>query len=78
MSVTVYGKPGCRPCKSTVAKLDEFGIEFEYVDISQAPEALDTIQSLGHMQAPVVVTDRGHWSGYNPDRIEALQEPLAA
>ena len=78
MSVTVYGKPGCRPCKSTVAKLEEFEIDFEYVDISQTPEAYETLKSLGHMQAPVVVTDMGHWSGYNPDRIQALVEPLAA
>jgi glutaredoxin-like protein NrdH len=34
--------------------------------------------SLGHLQAPVVIVDGDHWSGYRPDRIKSLAEKLAA
>ena len=29
------------------------------------------------MQAPVVVTDEGHWSGFRPDKIDELASRLA-
>ena len=35
-------------------------------------EALERLKSLGYMQAPVVVTDQDHWSGFRPDKIEEL------
>ena len=27
---------------------------------------------MGYMQAPVVVTDNDHWSGFRPDKIATL------
>jgi glutaredoxin-like protein NrdH len=33
--------------------------------------------SLGHLQAPVVVADGNHWSGYRPDQIKALADRAA-
>jgi glutaredoxin-like protein NrdH len=29
------------------------------------------------MQAPVVVTDQDHWSGFRPDKIEELAQAAA-
>ena len=34
------------------------------------------VKGLGYMQAPVVVTDDEHWSGFRPDKIEALSQRL--
>jgi glutaredoxin-like protein NrdH len=28
--------------------------------------------AMGHMQAPVVVTDDANWSGFRPDRLKEL------
>jgi glutaredoxin-like protein NrdH len=28
--------------------------------------------ALGYLQAPVVVAENDHWSGFRPDRIKAL------
>lgn len=72
MSVTVYGKKRCHACSATVTKLDEKGIEHQYIDASQDAEAYAYITSLGYLQVPVVVAGDDHWSGYNPDRIEGL------
>jgi glutaredoxin-like protein NrdH len=72
MTVTVYTKPACVQCNATYRALDKKGITYQSVDISQDPEALDRLRALGYMQAPVVITDQDHWSGFRPDKIEEL------
>lgn len=72
MALTVYTKPGCFPCRKTVEKFREAGIEPRLVDVTQVPAALDYItEELGYSQAPVVVVDDDfHWSGMNPGCID--------
>ncbi len=70
--VKVLSKPSCVQCTATYRKLDERGIEYEVTDITKDPEALELAKSLGHMSAPVVITDSDHWSGFRPDKIDAL------
>ena len=52
--------------------LDKQGIEYEVVDITQDADARDYVMALGYLQAPVVVADDEHWSGFRLDRIKAL------
>lgn len=73
-TVTVYSKPACVQCNATYRALEKKGIDYETVDLSQDPEALARIRTLGYMQAPVVITDEDHWSGFRPDKIEELAE----
>ena len=49
--------------------LDRAGSPYIKVDISEDADARDYVMSLGYLQAPVVVTSTGHWSGYRPDRL---------
>jgi glutaredoxin-like protein NrdH len=72
MTVTVYTKPACVQCNATYRALDKKGITYQSVDISQDADALERLKALGYMQAPVVVTDQDHWSGFRPDKIEEL------
>ena len=72
MTVTVYTKPACVQCNATYRALDKKGITYQSVDISQDAEALERLKALGYMQAPVVVTEQDHWSGFRPDKIEEL------
>jgi glutaredoxin-like protein NrdH len=74
MTVTVYTKPACVQCNAPYRALDKKGIAYESVDISQDAEALERLKALGYMQAPVVVTDQDHWSGFRPDKIAGLAE----
>lgn len=80
LTVTVYTKPACVQCNATYMALDNHGIAYRKVDVTQDPEARDYIMSLGYLQAPVVIAGEQHWSGFRPDRIKALtnQEILAA
>ena len=59
-------------CNATYKALDKAGIAYEKVDISIDDEAREYVLALGYLQAPVVVTDSEHWSGFRPDRIKAL------
>ncbi len=72
MSITVYSKPACVQCTATQKALDKQGLTYEEVDITLDPEARDYVMALGYLQAPVVVADDDHWSGFRPDRIKAL------
>jgi len=72
MAITVYTKPSCVQCNATYRALDKKGVEYNKVDISQDATALEHVRGLGYMQAPVVVTDDDHWSGFRPDKIELL------
>lgn len=67
--LTVYTSPGCMPCRATIRKLNQLGIEYARVDVTEDPDALAFIKSLGYSQAPVVVAGDVHWSGYAPDKI---------
>lgn len=72
-SVTVYGKPHCNQCTATERQLDKVGVQYNYVDISEQPEAIAVIKELGYLAAPVVVAgDGNHWSGFRPEKIAAL------
>nr|WP_306427955.1 MULTISPECIES: glutaredoxin-like protein NrdH [unclassified Brevibacterium] len=76
--VTVYTKPSCVQCNATYRALDARGIEYRSVDLSQDAQALDIVKAMGYMQAPVVVTDDDHWSGFRPDKISALASETEA
>lgn len=72
MSVTVYTKPACVQCNMTYRALDKNGIDYTTVDVTEDAAALARIKKLGYMQAPVVIAGDEHWSGFQPDRINAL------
>lgn len=72
MAITVYTKPSCVQCTATYRALDSKGIEYNVLDLSEDQNALQTVKELGYLQAPVVVTDEDHWSGFRPDKIEEL------
>ena len=77
MTVTAYTKPSCVQCNATYRALDSKGIEYEVLDLSVDENALAQVKELGYLQAPVVITDEGHWSGFRPDKIDELASRLA-
>ncbi|WP_166877881.1 MULTISPECIES: glutaredoxin-like protein NrdH [unclassified Salinibacterium] len=77
MAITVYTKPSCVQCTATYRALDSKGIEYEVLDVSTDEQALEAVKSLGYMQAPVVITDDDHWSGFRPDKINELATRIA-
>ena len=78
MTVTVYTKPSCVQCTATYRALNARGIEFEIFDVSVDEKALQAVKDLGYLQAPVVIADDEHWSGFRPDKIDELAARLAS
>ncbi|MGW9159279.1 glutaredoxin-like protein NrdH [Microbacterium sp. NPDC055665] len=72
MSITVYTKPSCVQCNATYRALDAQGLTYEIRDLTEDPTALEQVKALGYLQAPVVIADAGHWSGFRPDKIAEL------
>jgi glutaredoxin-like protein NrdH len=77
MSIEVYTKPGCVQCRATERDLRQRGIPFTMIDVSVDEPALERITALGHRQAPVVVANGEHWSGYRPDLLAGLAHEAA-
>lgn len=71
--VTVYTKDDCRQCDATKRWLETRQIPFSVEDLTE-PGNLAAAKELGHMQAPVVVAGDHHWSGFNPNELDALNE----
>lgn len=70
--IIVYTKPNCVQCNATYRALDAKGVQYRTVDLSVDEKAVEAVKALGYMQAPVVVTDEDHWSGFRPDKIATL------
>lgn len=69
---TVYTKPACVQCDMTKRYMDKNNIEYTTIDITQDPDALDMILGMGFSSAPVVISEKGSWAGFQPDKINLL------
>lgn len=70
MNVILFTKPSCGGCIASKRHLDRRGIGYE---TRSAIEHQEYLRSLGYMQAPVIVTEDDHWSGYQPNKIDKIQ-----
>ncbi|AJJ25576.1 redoxin NrdH [Yersinia enterocolitica] len=78
MSIIIYSKPDCVQCNATYRALDKQGIAYQVVDLTEDPQALNRVKSLGYQQVPVIVAGDEHWSGFRPDKINALAQAVGA
>ena len=70
LTVDVYTKPNCPPCKLTKKVLTDEGIEYRELP---ATEHVDYLVGLGYSGAPVVVANpTHHWAGFKPEAIRNL------
>lgn len=72
MTITVYSKPACVQCTATYRALEQRGLNYTVIDLSEDADAMDRVTALGYRQVPVVVAGEQHWSGFRPDMIGAL------
>lgn len=47
--ITVYSRPDCMPCKFTKQFLTEHNIQFNNIDVSEEPEALEILKQHGFL-----------------------------
>jgi len=56
----VYWRPGCSSCVKVKEFLTNLGIEFESVNVSARPEAMEELRSLGVRTVPVVARGKDY------------------
>jgi glutaredoxin-like protein NrdH len=77
MQVTVYTTPSCQQCEMTKKVLTRGNVEFDVVDLSANPEALEYVtKELGHTAAPVVQAGTQHWSGFRLGALDNLTKAI--
>jgi len=72
MTITVYSKPHCVQCEATKKRFTDNGVSFDVIDVTKDAEAMDLIISKGFVAAPVVNANGDWFSGFNPDKIDAV------
>jgi glutaredoxin-like protein NrdH len=72
VEVTVYTNPSCVQCDQTKRYLDRVGIPYAVVDLSTNEEAAAMVIAKGHKSAPVVITDKNEWSGFQLTKLADL------
>lgn len=78
MIITIFTKHNCMQCDATKNMMDKQGLRYRLVNLDQTPEAAEKLMALGYRQAPVVMADNEHWSGFRPDKIMRLAQPTLA
>ena len=75
MKITVYSKPNCQQCRATERWLNDKGLQFEYLDVTESPAAMASAEATGLRSMPIVVAE-GHapWGGFLPGNLAALLE----
>lgn len=75
MNIKLYSKPSCMQCDFTKKRLDQLGLEYETLDVTVDPVALEEVQAMGFQGLPVVVAEgREPWQGFRPDELDSLKE----
>jgi len=72
MSVLIYTKPNCVNCEKTKNEFKSLNISYDEIDITKDKEALMRIKQAGFREAPVIFTENDSWSGFNPEKIRAI------
>jgi len=62
----------------TARTMDKHGIIYDKVDLTQHPDLIERFREMGHLSAPIVVTDRKTWSGFRLEKIKSLAQFLAS
>ena len=67
--ITVYGQPGCQPCKLATAYLDRHDVPHTYVDLTEHPELIEKFRAAGKTSTPILQTPTETTSGFNPQAL---------
>lgn len=67
--VIVYSKEDCQPCRMVKRWLDKH--EVKYTE-EKADNHVDYLNELGYRQAPVTVTNGGHFYGFDIAQLQRL------
>lgn len=75
-AVELFTQPHCAPCREVERFLTERAIPFTVRDVSDDPDALDTIAERGFMATPVTRIGERWIAGFRKKELEAALRDL--
>jgi len=66
--ITVYGQPGCQPCRLAMRQLAKEEVPYHYVDLTEHPEKLQQFKAAGVQSTPIIETPTERFTGLQPER----------
>ena len=75
--VVVWHKPSCVQCVATERSLISKGIPHRMIDLTEHPDALEALRASNFLQAPVVQFGDDMWTGFRPDKLDAVLASIA-
>jgi len=82
-TLTIYTKPGCQYCTAAKQYLDQNGINYNEVDITQHEDKIEWLREQGFKTLPVIFAGEeplinGGWNALKTMRKHEIIERLAA
>src|SRR5207247_120219 len=59
-ALRVYWRPGCSSCVKVKEFLSQLGVDYQSINVSATPEAMDELREMGVRTVPVVARGRGY------------------
>lgn len=75
--VLVWEKPSCVQRTATLRALDAKGIPHRVLDLTEHQDAITILKNANFMQAPFVQHGDDVWTGFRPDKIDAIAKAIA-
>lgn len=76
MEITVYTAPDCAQSMMTKRQFDKLNVRYTELSLAEHPGKKSEFETLGHINTPVVTTDRKIWSGFQIEKIASLASYL--
>ena len=71
--VKLYSKESCVQCTATERKMDDLGIDYEYIKLEElSDEEIQAFREDGLLRAPIVEAGAERWSGFRPDKLAEI------
>lgn len=70
--VTIYSKNDCAQCKMLKKQLNRAGVSYMEFNMDEQPEKREYVKSKGWSSAPVLESDAGDFSGFNPVELRKV------
>ena len=71
-TIVLLSQPGCQGCRAVSRRLDEAGVDYLHVDVSEDAYWARELESRGIKRVPVTIKGETWIEGYDPDAIDRL------
>lgn len=78
MEVKIWTKSNCVQCEMTKKQFVKLGVKYTEHNLEENLDQLDEFKDQGLLAAPIIESEVGTWSGFQPNRISDLSQAIKA